>query len=192
MIASHNTMTYLEPTKWWMKLFKLVYKCQDLTIEEQYDLGVRYFDFRITFDEFDYPIFAHGIVKFKTPSVLAILTKLSKKGGCYIRIVLEERKETDNTFLHSNWFRDYINYLVELFPNITFFEGTRKYDWKELCKNFISPTPKYIQRIASMTGKWFNFWCPRLYAKMNNKKTVKEYKDSDTIVFIDFIGKYYV
>ena len=38
MLGSHNSMSYL-PIKGWKKILKPWIKCQDLTIQEQYNQG---------------------------------------------------------------------------------------------------------------------------------------------------------
>ena len=41
MIGSHNSMSYLLPKNLWGKITRLWNKCQDKTIEEQFNSGVR-------------------------------------------------------------------------------------------------------------------------------------------------------
>lgn len=50
-LASHNSMTYLPIKKWWLKPFRFIAQCQNKTIEEQYQAGVRMFDIRIAFNK---------------------------------------------------------------------------------------------------------------------------------------------
>lgn len=189
-LASHNTMSYLTPTKWWMKLFKCIYKCQDLTIDEQYKLGVRVFDFRVTYYK-DKLIFAHGIIKFEHIDIYKLLDKINKWGDCSIRIVLEENKQNDNTFVYSKWFVHDVRAFITKFPNIKFFEGTRKYDWNILVPDIFLNNPDYVQRISSMNGNIFTRFFPRLYAKLNNKRNISKHYVRNQYLFIDFIGKYY-
>ena len=47
MIGTHNTFTYLSPVKWIFRLFKIFWRCQTKTIQEQYQEGSRFFDFRV-------------------------------------------------------------------------------------------------------------------------------------------------
>lgn len=188
-LASHNTMTYLPPTKWWMRLLKPIYKCQDLTIQEQYNKGVRVFDIRIRYDFADYKWkFAHGIV-FLKGEVTEVFDLLNACKDCCIRIVLESNNDN---ILQSEFFKSLLCKLVVDYPNIYFFEGTRKYDWFKLGNNIVKTNLPYVQRISSMDGKWYNFWCPRLYAWMNNKKVLFDKSiDYNNYIFVDFIGKYF-
>lgn len=65
-IGSHNTMTYLPVKRRYMKLFNWIAKCQDLTLYQQYCEGIRVFDFRIAYDKYGNPEFAHGLVKYRS------------------------------------------------------------------------------------------------------------------------------
>ena len=49
MIGSHNTFSYLPAKHWWVTILKPWYKCQNKTIYEQYNSGVRYFDVRVRY-----------------------------------------------------------------------------------------------------------------------------------------------
>lgn len=65
MIGSHNTFTYLSPKSKIFGRFKWLWRCQDKPFDEQYKLGVRFFDIRV-FRESEYCWrVAHGLVNFK-------------------------------------------------------------------------------------------------------------------------------
>ncbi|MCI6404172.1 MAG: hypothetical protein MR820_08870, partial [Prevotella sp.] len=93
MIASHNSLTYLRPVKWWMRLFNFIAKCQSKTIKEQYeDYKVRMFDFRVDFDKNNNLLVKHGLAvyNFSTKEMMDILNYLNnKKGIKYVNITLE-------------------------------------------------------------------------------------------------------
>ena len=42
--GSHNTMTYLKPSKWYLYPFIFVAKCQSIDYKKQFNCGVRWFD----------------------------------------------------------------------------------------------------------------------------------------------------
>lgn len=196
-LASHNTMSYLIPAKWYMRLFHFVGKCQDLNIIDQHNLGIRMFDLRITYER-DIPKFAHGHMTFKSTDVEHYLSLINSWGDCYVRIILETPKKDINTNeIHARYFKNDVEKWIKYYNNIKFIEGTRKYDWKYLVNsNKLAKTPKYIQKISSMTGSILDDWFPRLYAICNNKKIIKKYINNDEFdnnefVFVDFIGKYY-
>ena len=47
MIGSHHSATYLKEKSWWMTILRPWTRCQTKTLREQYNSGIRYFDFRI-------------------------------------------------------------------------------------------------------------------------------------------------
>lgn len=184
--GSHNTMTYLKPKYWIFNLFSFIWKCQNKNIFKQYS-STQVFDLRITFDD-NVPCFAHGIVKLKGASVIGILEALNNLGNCKVRIILEESKYNKNTTNNTILFKAFVTKWIDEYEHIEFFEGTRKYDWFKIMNNKVKLNPKYIQKISSMDGKWYNKLFPCLYSFMNNKSIKKQYKDNnDTIVFMDFI-----
>lgn len=187
-IASHNTMSYLTPAKWYLRPFAFVGKCQSLSIFKQYKLGIRMFDLRITFDKNDIPKFAHGNIVYRNSFVEGILSQINVWGDCYVRIILENNKYSDK---NNKLFKSHVQYWVNKYTNIKFFGGNRKYDWYKFDIKGLVPEPKYIQKISSMTGSILDDWWPRLYAMFNNKKNIAAIKeDTDEWTFIDFIGKY--
>ena len=51
ILASHNSLTYYKP-QWYLRPLAWIGRCQSKTIQEQYELGVRYFDIRIKYDDY--------------------------------------------------------------------------------------------------------------------------------------------
>lgn len=107
MTGSHNTMTYLKPHKWWMKLINFTSKCQDKTPEEQYAAGVRYFDIRVCMEHDDTlpSYYGHGKIKYEKGKS-QLLQGLLLKPGAVGRIVLEKGD--------ADAFREYIDTLLSL------------------------------------------------------------------------------
>jgi len=65
ILGSHNSWSYLTPTKWWMKVIRFTAKCQKADIKTQYEVyNVRCFDLRVRFNDYKLPIVAHGIVEY--------------------------------------------------------------------------------------------------------------------------------
>lgn len=196
-IASHNTMSYLKPDKWYMIPFRFIGKCQSLSIFEQYKLGIRMFDLRVIYDDKGHPKFAHGAIVYKDSNVETILWIINNWTQCSVRIVLEcnnkykrdkyKRELERQTTLFR---RDVDRWLLQ-YPNIRFFECTRKFDWFRVKVFKKLPTPKYIQKIGSMSGKLiYKIW-PRLYAMLNNKHILYSTpQNNDVWTFVDFVGKY--
>lgn len=102
MIASHDSFTYLEPKHGFWNLFAKFWRCQDMTVQEQYGLGVRYFDVRVcrheTADFDEEWVLCHGLVDLKKSfSSLRDLCDYFETvlKGSYYRIVLEKGNDDD-------------------------------------------------------------------------------------------------
>lgn len=189
-IGSHNSMTYLPPKKWYMYPFKFVAKCQSSTIEEQYEkYSIRMFDIRISFDkETGKPEFRHGLISYKG-NVDKVFEYLNSKGKVYVRLILEEYKE-DKTRLQEDKFYLYCIKWEKKYPNIKFFGGIRKRDWKEIYH--FKYNPRYEDKYSSnnkngTTGTIMDDWFPWLYARFNNKKNIKKGTDKPWLL-IDFVN----
>lgn len=175
-IASHNTMTYLKPDKWYMYPFRFIAKCQSKTVVEQYESGVRFFDIRIGFDKYNNPKFKHGLISFKS-NINSVISYLTSKDDVIIRIIAED----DNPM-----FNNFCNYLEGIY-GYRFCGGNRKSDWKKVY-NFNNKTEYTIKECYSSmpsNPKWYGIF-PWLYAKLHNKKVLSE-KYNEEYLMIDFI-----
>lgn len=95
MIGSHNTFSYLKPQLGFFKLFSHYWRCQELDIKHQYDLGVRYFDIRVS-KRGDRWCVSHGIVDlgFEIPTLTRLCTYITLNfPRAYFRIILEDCSE---------------------------------------------------------------------------------------------------
>lgn len=190
ILSSHNTMTYLPPKKWWMKIFKPIYQCQNKSITQQLDEGVRYFDIRISFDKFDNLEFRHGLVAFKgdVNALFRILDNYSSTNREEIvcRIVLERIKDNLDFIL----FRNFCSKIVKEYPNIWFVCGEYK-KTKEAIYPFQQYTgilnPSVIEMYGSVRGKFLGRIFPKLYAKKYNKRLTNAYSDDYRYLMIDFV-----
>lgn len=179
-IGTHNSMTYLPLKNWWMYPFNWIAKCQSKSLYTQYtDYKVRDFDFRIRFDKHQDPYFCHGIIKYKG-NVEDYLKYLNQKEPCCIRLILETSKEDK---YQERLFIDFVKYIIQKYPNITFWQFTAKHNWKVL---YESPFKEsyYDQYISSMNSKWCIF--PRLFAKRNNKKATTD-KELMLLDFVEYL-----
>lgn len=93
----------MKPSKLWMKAINWTAKCQDKTIEQQYQAGIRYFDIRIRFNQGasrsientdKWVKLVHGLVEYKG-SFTQLMEYLSNKGNCTLRILLDDRHNCD-------------------------------------------------------------------------------------------------
>lgn len=179
MIGTHNSMSYLPPKRWWMKPFRWIAQCQSKSLEEQYKLGARIFDIRIDYN--DAPVFKHGLMEFKG-NVYETLKYLNSLEGIYVRLTLETSKanlEKENSFIRdcSLWEKQ--------FQNITFFNATRKFDWKRLYKFKVEDLP-LTQLVGSMSGRKIYKLYPKLYSLLHNRQNLEVNRHKEFIL-IDFI-----
>lgn len=204
ILGSHNTLSYLKPTKWWMRPFRFMAQCQSLPLKQQWEVGCRVFDIRLIFDKKDgSPRAAHGLMEFGDENTiytaLCFLNCRAKETGekVYVRL-LNERDENYDRF---------IGFCETLcFPNLIFFGCNNKKTWERLY-NFNEIEPNLVDKYASMNhdechedeSGWHHEDCngtiwddifPRIYAKFNNKKWREHYKDVDVYLLQDFVGKY--
>jgi hypothetical protein len=187
-IASHNTMTYLEPYHWYMKPFNFIAKCQSLTLQEQWDLGIRVFDLRIGFDNFLNPYFCHGLMKYNMCPYKVFLDLNAHNEKCYVRIILENSKKDLEKFpLKETAFIKLCSDIQEVCKNIQFFGGIRKYDWAKLYNFKFDIDKKDEYSSNNSKGNLWLSWFPWLYAKLHNKETIYNNIDSDKIIFMDFV-----
>lgn len=161
MIGTHNTMSYLPPKSWWMRLLRVFARCQRKTLTEQIAAGAQVFDLRV-YREGDYWSFAHGLVKFKGAFLYTTLDVIPD--GSVVRIILERGHDD------SIAFRNLCECLDSRFRNLTFIGGRRKCDWA-LLYDFRANRdwPEYLihQHVGSMASdaRWYERIVPILYAR---------------------------
>ncbi len=188
ILQSHNSWSYLKPSKWWLKPFHFIAKCQNINIYEQYNkYGVRSFDLRVRFDEKKGIIVAHGFMEFSINymELMEHLKFLNDK-GCYLRILHEARNKKQYTNFSVNAFKEFCSDLEKKFPNIIFFCGKNLYKWTNDYEFVYSPSED--EKYSSVTApKIIDDWWPWIYAKLNNKKILKKGTEKD-ILSIDFVN----
>lgn len=206
-IGSHNSLSYMKPRKWWMKLLKFTAKCQKASLHDQFwKYGVRMFDIRIKFDEYGFPVICHGIIEYKTIGMTCTLLTLNDWANSidekvYVRLILEENKEQIDQEFQDKCFIDYCKDLEKgdqyNCGNIIFIGGVRKYDWKQLYKFKAGTGDNLLDDKYSSTTSFFKSkckllailddWFPWLYARTHNKKNIKA-GTNKKFLFIDFVN----
>ena len=200
LLGSHNSLTYLRPKKWWMRPFHFMARCQRASYKEQYEkYGVRVFDLRVWFtDNLDEEV-RHGVMVFKATNIFIrdFLDYLNDKGDCHLRIILEEdniTKKDKKASMKEDYFKTFCMVLEDVYHNIHFFGGNRKWDWK-LLYQFEGEDVVLDDKYSSTTSlfgskkKWLavldDLW-PWLYARLNNKKNRERGTDKECL-FVDFV-----
>lgn len=177
-LATHNSLTYLRP-QWYFRWLDFTAKCQNLTIEEQYGRGVRYFDFRIKFAG-DNVRAGHGLMTYKA-DFDSIYAFLNGRKDCFVNLVFENQrwqgKKSEEKFVR------YVNELVARYPGICFVGGNKKNPWVTL----VSLGNENVKACFEFyKGKNLKFPYPKRYARKKNK-TYWEQTDDAAYSMFDFI-----
>lgn len=202
MIASHNSMSYLTPTKLWMKFINPWAKCQNEDIQTQINKGVRYFDFRIRPFEngIKYePHFCHNIIDYGKANLFNSFGLIDKAASTlqgikfYVRVTLDVRTKPNNAEEMVEWFKNYVNQLKSLYPHIIFDSIKIFWDWEnDLAEQNVTVTEKHWSVVDK---KWCEYLMPiKWFANVHNQEYKKEFDekhltdDQDTItLMIDYI-----
>lgn len=145
IIGTHNSMSYLTPSNFLGKLLRWTSQCQTLTLDEQLERGVRFFDLRVSFNDKEYPYLCHGLVKYEGHGALSDIYGLiwildsyrhTHKTDIYVRLVLESFliEPTDGEIA---LFQHLCNYFLDHYKNIHF-QMITKYNWEQINCQLVS------------------------------------------------------
>lgn len=188
IIGSHNSWSYLKPSKWWLWPFIFMAKCQSKNlIEQYYKYNIRCFDLRVRFNKYGKIVVAHGFMEYDINyfELSRDLQFINERGDCYVRIIHEvrNRKQYDNSNRHI--FTAFCDELEQLYRNIKFYCGRNLYNW-EVDYPFKSNPSEEEKHASVCLPKYIDDWWPWLYAKFNNKKIKRQGTNKD-ILMIDFV-----
>jgi hypothetical protein len=176
ILATHNSLSYLKP-QWWLRPFAWVGRCQSLTIEQQLEYGVRYFDIRVKLDTYKIRS-GHGLLTYDV-DVFYMVQKIAQFDNCVIRLTLENKKAN---YIQIDLFKKLCESFQGAHTNITFVGGYQKGTWEHLYYfgNYIPVLERYW---TYQKGRRFPF--PKLYAWLNNKR----YKaiGTDGYLMLDYV-----
>lgn len=89
-IATHNSVTGEKGSTMWDVLLTPFARCQSKTLEEQYSVGVRYFDIRYKWSEKrGCYVCGHGLWT-SSKTLREVLTWLDEQGDCYAMVSCEK------------------------------------------------------------------------------------------------------
>lgn len=172
-LGTHNSLSYHLP-QWWMVPFMWMARCQRLNIEEQYVLGVRYFDIRPKLVD-GKVVAGHGLATYKL-DMGKVWKFLDDKGDCIVRVFCE----SGDTETLAN----YINEVMLRYPNIQYVGGYQRYKGK------IIPLPDMAENRYYWEKKPDTRFCipfPWIYSVLHNKKN-KSFINEDIYSVFDFIN----
>lgn len=178
-LGTHNSLSYL-PCQWYFKPFNFMAKCQNLTITEQYNLGVRYFDIRVKYNKNNIAKSGHGLASYNVliDDVLDLLEQQNEK--VIVRLFLENN--FFNPTKHDEIFKKDIDKWMNKYKNITFVNGGCRYKWKAF-------VPQSIEVEICHAEYWKMKFCipfPLYWAKRNNMALKAKMNDELYSIF-DFV-----
>ena len=187
ILGSHNSWSYLPPTKWWMKPIAFMARCQSMSIREQYEAGVRCFDLRVRFSEYGLGIVAHGIVEYcyTASRIYEDLAWLNEQGGCYVRVIHEVRTEKQYKNRWKYRFKHFCSTIEHDYKYIHFWCGRELYCWCYEYR-FGGVEPSCDEKYSSVCPPRLLAWWPWLWAKIHNRDVLEQGTDMD-ILLIDFV-----
>lgn len=189
VIGSHNSWSYLPPKHWWLRPFAFMSKCQKVDIKTQYEkYSVRCFDLRITHTKDGKVQVAHGFLVYKIDfaQLKKDLKYLNYKGDCYVRVLHEVRRKSQYTEEAVMNFRQFCEYVKNIYTNIKWWCGRNLYDWT--FDYDFGPELSCHEDYSSVSKpKLIDDWWPWLYAKRKNKKIIEKGTDKE-ILLIDFVN----
>jgi hypothetical protein len=179
-IATHNSGTG-EPSKNWVHcLFTPFSKCQDKTIKEQLESGVRYFDFRVNKNL----MLCHGLWESKTSLDEALKIINEFPDITYYRVVIERKNANYllNTILQNTVHRYKRTRLTEIIQKKPIWKTLTFYRNVPVKMNFISvPTLKEYLTLSHKDWKRY-IPIPRILSKYSKYEF-----NEDTFTMVDFI-----
>lgn len=183
IIGSHNSLSYLKPKHWYQWLFYPWAKCQNKTLKEQYDSGVRYFDIRVRFNKNNDIVFCHNFTIFNL-SINDFYDELnSLPKDCYFRFMLDYRSEPKFSNKYIIIFESFIQFItyyykLNIHQAIIYWEGTNIY-------TNVNEQINLRSCYASESNSIFKYLPPILYKWLYNKRPSSA--EGNTCYLEDFI-----
>jgi hypothetical protein len=189
-IGSNNSLTYLEPSSWWLKIFKIFIRHQRRDYEYQYKYcGVRYFDIRVSYDKNNRMVLKDRNNTYKVFSMYEIFDFFNKFCDVTVSLTLDESLEErmwENNDRLSDRFKETCRIVETIYPCINFCGGYRRYDNKKLYR-FDNDTPHIIDvdeqsKFYSIVTRFFPFMRKRL-----NNKYIEKFKFEEGFLVLNYV-----
>ena len=131
-LGTHNSLSYLRPSQWWLRPFAWMARCQSLTVKQQWDAGVRYFDIRVKFDKGGLAKSGHGIMDYDilVSDALYLIDYYAFEAGVRAVVRLFHENSRRHPDRHADDFARLCSWAVGRFPHTRFVEGGRRHDYR--------------------------------------------------------------
>lgn len=189
ILGSHNSLSYLPIKKWWQKITSPWTKCQNLTLLEQYNAGVRLFDIRVRIGDSDKILFCHNrtILDLDIESFYKLIEELP--GNIYIRFGLDERTKPEFPNLDVSAFLDFVKEVEDRFKDkVKVVNEYVFWIWIDLYEG--SNKMYYYEPYASVSNTFYKYLPPKWFANIFNKQVMNmfSFKDGEnTCVLLDYV-----
>lgn len=195
MLGSHNSMSGY-PCPWYLKPFNVFAKCQSLTLAEQFQAGVRFFDIRLKVKPDGRYCVAHGLMRYKTHSYIDMLGELKRLAelhgaDVHYRVMLEYNKKPHELDAVVWWFKRAVEAGCAACGGLRFCGGYQKWNYALVVNADDGCDLPITHKYSSVLG-WRRFvhCVPRIYAKKHNAEFKEEYKATldakDAVLLLDF------
>lgn len=185
MIGSHDTYTFKKAKNWAVNLMSKFWRCQDKTIQEQYDAGVRFFDIRVFRNKNKWQA-AHGLAEFDVYfTTIEDICKQFESNGVKYRIWLEKGSDAD-------WelFKQECAFIKDEYPG--FVEAYRKFKEPFFTKETHPKMKYYACEMEKFSNIISGLWTRPIksWAKKNNPTITQEMIDDPNVIyFMDYVGR---
>ena len=195
-IGSNNSLTYLEPSSWWLKLFRWVDRHQERPYDIQYRFfAVRMFDFRLYVDYHNKLVVKSGKNTFPLTTLFEIMDFFDKMGDVIVRITLESSHDdymSTSTPSVEAKFKETCHMIEVIYKNVGLCGGRRKFDdkllydfdWEKKHGMPVTVCPSDWSKVYRFVQKW----CP-FFIKKLNQFYVERYKGNNCFLMLDYVNR---
>ena len=192
-IGSKSSVSYLSPISKWDWINAFFTRSQSVDIERQYqDYNIRFFDICVRIEDDKHTVFCYSDVSYQTFSVYEIFSFLNSRGGCTVRLTLED--QTVNPISEHKFYLYCVNAEM-MYPNIDFCGGYAvsspsykiyHFNYEKKCQRKF----RYISALPEDSGffkKMLYYIFPKLYARFYNKKLIEKYSEEQAVLLLNYI-----
>lgn len=183
-LGTHNSLSYLRPRQWWLRPFNWIARCQSMTIKEQWDYGVRYFDIRVKYDKNGVAKSGHGLMSYDVLpwDILGLVDRyaMESKEQAVVRLFHENSKRKPRE--HRGEFAAFCQKAISEFTHIHFVEGGSRYDYVRVIQGNVPTRVCYAEYFRQKLCMPF----PERWAKKNNQ-TLHRGDNADEWSVYDFV-----